>query len=375
MKKIGVLGAGQLGRMMGLAGIPLDCRFRFLDPVENSPAKVVGEQIVGPFSQGTHLDQFSSGLDVLTYEFENVPVELARHMAGRLPVYPPPQALEFSQDRLIEKQLFQRLGIQPAPFHALQNLSDLEQIIKAFGFPFIIKTRRMGYDGKGQFLVKSESDAKQVWQDGLGHDLIAEGFVRFQRECSLIAVRSKDARTAFYPLVQNFHHQGILRLSLVPCQKLTGELQSQAVGYVAKILQELDYTGVLAVEFFVADNKLIANEMAPRVHNSGHWTMDGAETSQFENHIRAITGLPLGATNAIGASAMINLIGTVPDVHRMLKIPGSHLHLYGKEPREGRKLGHLNIRADSSEKLIELLQECKDLMPAETFQQFQQTCC
>ena len=207
------------------------------------------------------------------------------------------------------------------------------------------------------------------------YDLIAEGFVRFQRECSLIAVRSKDARTAFYPLVQNFHHQGILRLSLVPCQKLTGELQAQAVGYVAKILQELDYTGVLAVEFFVADNKLIANEMAPRVHNSGHWTMDGAETSQFENHIRAITGLPLGATNAIGASAMINLIGTVPDVHRMLKIPGSHLHLYGKEPREGRKLGHLNIRADSSDKLIELLQECKDLMPAETFQQFQQSCC
>ena len=375
MKTIGVLGAGQLGRMMGLAGIPLDCQFRFLDPVENSPAKVVGEQIVGPFSQGTHLDQFSSGLDVLTYEFENVPVELARNMAGRLPVYPPPQALEFSQDRLIEKQLFQRLGIQPAPFQALQNLSDLEQVIKAFGFPFIIKTRRMGYDGKGQFLVKSESDAKQAWQDGLGHDLIAEGFVRFQRECSLIAVRSSDAQTAFYPLVQNFHHQGILRLSLAPCQKLTKELQSQAVEYVGRILKELDYTGVLAVEFFVADNKLIVNEMAPRVHNSGHWTMDGAETSQFENHIRAITGLPLGATSAIGASAMINLIGTVPDVQRMLKIPGSHLHLYGKEPREGRKLGHLNIRVDSNERLIELLLDCKDLMPAETFQQFKQTCC
>lgn len=367
MKTIGVLGAGQLGRMIGLAGIPLDLRFRFLDPVPDSPAAVCGEQVVGPFAPGDALERFALGLDALTYEFENVPVQLARVLAESLPVFPPPRALEFSQDRLVEKQLFQKLGMRTAPFLPLLSNADLARASELFGYPWIIKTRRMGYDGKGQFLIKNESDAQSAWNSCHGHDLIAEGFVQFQRECSLIAVRGKDGATAFYPLVQNFHHQGILRLSLAPCPCASESLQSQAEVAVAKLLSELDYVGVLTVEFFVCDGELVANEMAPRVHNSGHWTIEGAQTSQFENHLRAILGLPLGLVETIGASAMINLIGTLPDTRRMLEIPGSHLHLYGKEPREGRKLGHLTLRATSAEKLGKILESCSDLLPAETF--------
>ena len=371
MKTIGVLGAGQLARMLALAGIPLGFKFLYVDPSHSSPASLLGEQIVAPFEDATALQKLAESSDLITYEFENIPVSVVRKLAQTRSVYPPPKALESSQDRLLEKQFFKQHGIATAPFYPVDDLPSLEQVLTVLKLPLILKTRRLGYDGKGQFLVKSLEDAitafKKLGQKGI----IAEGFVQFDRELSCIAVRGIDGATFFYPLVENFHHQGILRLSLAPALVHNTDLNLQASAQVGRILQALDYVGILAVEFFEKEGKLIANEMAPRVHNSGHWTIEGAETSQFENHIRAVAGLPLGDPKPRGFSAMINLIGFMPDATKVLKIPGAHLHDYGKEPRAGRKLGHLTIRADSLEELNLTLLENLDLLPLETANQWQ----
>ena len=355
MTTIGVLGGGQLGRMLALAGYPLGLRFRFLDPAPESPAEQLAERLAFDFENTTYLDTFVAGLDLVTYEFENVPVRLARALERALPVFPPPAALEASQERLAEKALFQRLGLPTAPFAPVDTRQDLERALPAVGLPAVLKTRRFGYDGKGQFVLRHPGDVGPAWRTLGGVPLLLEGFIPFQREVSQIAVRGRDGSVVFYPLVENHHRDGILRLSLAPAPGLTPDLQAQASDYAGRVLHALDYVGVLAIEFFQHDGRLIANEMAPRVHNSGHWTIEGAETSQFENHLRAMLGLPLGSTEAVSPCALINLIGTLPEPRAVLAIPGAHLHLYGKTPRPGRKLGHVTLRTPAWEVLHERL--------------------
>ncbi len=343
---VGVLGAGQLGRMLALAGYPLGLGFRFLDPTPGSPVAQVGEQVVAAFDDHQSLERFARGVDVVTYEFENVPVDTAWLLAGYAPVFPPPAALETAQDRLVEKSFFGELGIPTPPFAAVE--ADLLAGIRPVGLPAVVKTRRFGYDGKGQQVIRDPAEADAALAELGGQPLIVESLVDFERELSIIAVRSQTGETAYYPLVENRHRHGILRLSRAPAPNVSERLQAQAEGYAALVMERLEYVGVLAIEFFEVGGELLANELAPRVHNSGHWTIEGAETSQFENHLRAVAGLPLGSTSVIGHSAMLNLIGALPDSAAVLGVPGAHLHLYGKAPRPGRKLGHITVRANDA---------------------------
>jgi 5-(carboxyamino)imidazole ribonucleotide synthase len=341
--RVGVLGGGQLGRMLALAGYPLGLRFRFLDPAPEAPVEDLAERLAAGLEDPAALERFTAGLGVLTYEFENVPVELARRLQERVQVYPPPAALEASQDRLAEKTLFRSLGLATAPFAGVDTRDDLERALADLGVPAVLKTRRFGYDGKGQYVIRNSGDTEPAWQALGGVPLILEGFVAFERELSHISVRGRDGSVLFYPLVENHHEGGILRRSLAPAPGLTPGLTEQACGHSRRVLEALAYVGVLAVEFFEKAGRLIANEMAPRVHNSGHWTIEGARTSQFENHLRAILGWPLGSAEPVAFSGMLNLIGSVPDVRAVLSVPDAHLHLYGKKPRPGRKLGHVTV--------------------------------
>ncbi len=348
--KVGILGAGQLGRMLALAGYPLGLRFRFLDPNPESPAAPLGEFIAADYDDPDALRRFADGLDVATYEFENVPASVADYLTGRVPaVHPHYGALAAAQDRLEEKEMFRRLGIPTAPFERVDSEEDLARAVEVLGLPAVLKTRRFGYDGKGQFVLRDGSDVGAAWAALGGSPLILEGFVAFERELSIIAVRGLGGDVAFYPLVENHHREGILRLSLAPAPGVEPALQARAEGFARAVLEAFDYVGVLAIELFQRGDELLANEMAPRVHNSGHWTIEGAETSQFENHLRAICGLPLGSTAPRGHSAMLNLIGSVPPREAVLATPDAHLHLYDKAARPGRKLGHITVRADDAE--------------------------
>jgi 5-(carboxyamino)imidazole ribonucleotide synthase len=312
--------------MLGLAGLPLGLHFRFLDPSPDAPAAFVGELVVGAFDDPAALARLAAGADVVTYEFENVPVAAIRAVAP----LPPPLALELGQDRLVEKQLFQRLGIPTARFGPLAET----------GLPALAKSRRLGYDGKGQRRIEVD--------EPIGEHELAEEIVAFDRELSIIAVRGRGGETRFWPLAENVHRDGVLRVSRAPAAAAP---QAEAEELVGRLLDELGYVGVIALELFEVGGRLLANEFAPRVHNTGHWTIDGAVTSQFENHLRAILGLPLGSTEAIAASVMVNLIGGAPPPEQLLRLPGAHLHLYGKEPRAGRKLGHLTF-VDADEATI-----------------------
>jgi 5-(carboxyamino)imidazole ribonucleotide synthase len=354
---IGILGGGQLGYMLALAGYPLGLHFRFLDPSPEAPVGRIAHRVTAEYLDEAALEKFAHGLEVVTYEFENVPVEAARFLAERAPIFPPMAALEEAQNRQREKRLFQKLGIPTAEFADIERREDLDEAINRIGLPAIVKTSRMGYDGKGQWLLRTREDVEKARPELPSVELILEKFVPFSREVSLLGVRNRKGETAFYPLVENHHRGGILRLSLAPAPNLTGALQESAETATRKVLEALEYVGVLCIEFFEVDGKLLANEMAPRVHNSGHWTIEGAVTSQFENHLRAILGLPLGATAAVGHSAMINLIGETADAAEVLAVPNTHLHLYGKIPREGRKVGHVTVRADSTKQLQERVGE------------------
>jgi len=350
--KIGVLGGGQLGRMLALAGYPLGLRFCFLDPSPQAPAGHLAELVIAPYDDPDALQRFAAQVDLVTYEFENVPVSSARQLAQHRPVSPPPEALEASQDRLTEKRFFRSLGIPTPAFAPVASLAELEGAVEQIGLPAVLKTRRFGYDGKGQMILRTPSDLRPAWEALGSLPLILEEFIAFERELSILGVRGRDGALAFYPLVENHHRDGILRLSLAPAPRLTQELQAVAEGYAKKILEALSYVGVLALELFERHGELLANEMAPRVHNSGHWTIEGAVTSQFENHLRAICGLPLGETSPRGYCAMINLIGSIPNRDAVLAFPGAHLHLYGKEARPGRKLGHITL-CESDPDLLE----------------------
>jgi 5-(carboxyamino)imidazole ribonucleotide synthase len=377
---IGILGGGQLARMLALSGIPMGLRFRVLDPSPNVPAADVAEHIQGDYTDPAALARFADGLSVITYEFENVPSTCLSHLASlakSTPIYPPPAALSTGQDRLAEKTLFRTLGIPVANFADITSLDDLVHHTGQgqIGLPSILKTRTLGYDGKGQAVLSgptpsrgtgappvstsSTSDLASIYHSlnpSGTTPLILEEFIPFQAEGSILAVRSIAGEVRTYPLIRNIHSTGILRRSTAPFAAFSADLpfnpqdlQQQAVSAATKLLNHLGYVGLLTVEFFIKDGVLIANEIAPRVHNSGHWTIEGSISSQFENHIRAVAGLPLGDTAMITPATcahLANLVGDLPDpsdAKGFLSIPGCHLHLYGKSPRPARKIGHATV--------------------------------
>jgi 5-(carboxyamino)imidazole ribonucleotide synthase len=355
--RVGILGGGQLGRMLALAGYPLGLRCTVLDPAAESCAGQVCAHIRGEFDDFQALYELAKSSDVVTFEFENVPVECARWLAERVPVYPPPRALEVSQERLAEKEFFAALGIPTPPFAAVDIRAEFDAAIDDIGLPAVLKTRRFGYDGKGQMVLRTPADCEAAWEKLGGRPLILEAFVPFDRELSVIAVRGRDGRVATYPLIENVHRDGILHRSVAPAANTGEELTERAAEYASRILAELDYVGVLTIEWFQDGPRLLANEMAPRVHNSGHWTLDAAFTSQFENHLRAVCGLPLGRSDAVGFAAMYNFIGAMPPAAEVLANPDVKLHTYGKGPRPNRKVGHVTLRAASADELAEKLPE------------------
>jgi 5-(carboxyamino)imidazole ribonucleotide synthase len=341
---VGVIGGGQLGRMLALAGYPLGLDFLFLDPSREAPAGKVAPVVHGAFTDPALLKWLSRECQVLTFDWENVSVEALRkdaRGARRARISPPVSALATAQDRVAEKRLFERLGIPTTRWRAVGSQSTLERALRDVGVPGVLKTRRMGYDGKGQMRVRTPAEAQQAWQALRGVPLIYEEWVPFECEVSIIGARSIRGQTVFYPLNGNVHADGILRVTRAPYGP--PRWHRTAVEHLTRCLEHFHYVGVLTIEFFVHNGRLIANEMAPRVHNSGHWTIEGCATSQFENHLRAILGWPLGSTRPTGHSAMINLIGEIPARERLLALEGLHLHDYGKEPRPARKLGHCTL--------------------------------
>lgn len=342
--------------MLALAAAPLGVRVRFLDPDAGCPAGEVGELHVGAYDDERALAEFVRGVDVVTYEFENVPARAARWLTEHVPVYPPEGALATAQDRMAEKACFASLGIQTAPHRKVDDEDELRGGIVAVGMPCILKTRRFGYDGKGQWVIRSDSDAARAWTEASGGrvgekaDLILEGFVKFERELSMLGVRGRGGECRFYPPAQNTHERGILSRSVAPAPDVSEEQRRAMERATGHVLERLQYAGVLAIEFFdLGGGRFAANEMAPRVHNSGHWTIEGSECSQFENHMRAVAGLPLGSTECRGHSVMLNVIGGEPDVRGLLAMSGVHVHMYGKTPRAGRKLGHVTACGESAE--------------------------
>ena len=355
--RVGILGAGQLGRMLALAGYPLGIDCVFLGGEQDSPAGQVSRILDGGLDDEAQLDALADLSDVVTIEFENVPVEALERVARSAPVYPPTVALAATQDRLQEKRLLQDAGIPTAPYVAVSEAVDLQRAGSELGWPVVLKARRLGYDGKSQRIARSPAELEAAWSELNRVPAIAEGFVRFDRELSLIGVRGAAGQTAFYPLAQNVHSNGILSTTVAPYDDPA--LQRNAQRWLTGLMDRLGYRGVLTVEFFHDDSGLIANEIAPRVHNSGHWTIEGAETSQFENHLRAVLGLPLGSTATRGYAAMLNLIGQMPDRTAVLGFDGAHLHDYGKEPRPGRKLGHCTILRPRRDEALEALKQLK----------------
>jgi 5-(carboxyamino)imidazole ribonucleotide synthase len=308
----------------------------------------VGRVVAGAFDDAGALADFTRELDVATYEFENVPAAAVALVAARTFVAPSQVSLAASQDRIAEKEFFRRCDIPVQPFVAVNSEEELARACGVVGFPGVVKTRRLGYDGKGQAVIRTPVDVPSAWHALGGAPCIYEQFVDFTHEVSAIAARGRDGATAHYALCQNVHRRGILRTTIAPADDGGGALQRQAEQYTCAAMDALGHVGVLTIEFFVTAKGLIANEMAPRVHNSGHWTQDGAQTSQFENHVRAITGAPIGGTAARGACGMVNLIGAMPEASELLTVPGAHVHLYGKPPRAGRKLGHVNVCAPNA---------------------------
>ena len=358
---IGILGGGQLARMLALAGYPLGLQFKIFDAAPEAPAGQLAPLLAEDPNDTPALLWFSRGLDVITYEWENVPVGSARYLEQRVPVFPPPRALEIAQDRLIEKTFFRDLGVPVAPFVAVESRDELENAVAQLGLPAILKTRRFGYDGKGQFRLQAPRDVEKAWAELGGVPLILEGFVPFTRELSIIVARAQNGEKAFYPLAENHHAGGILRLSIAPAPDAQS-LQALAQDYVSRLADELNYVGILALELFQVEDDLIANEIAPRVHNSGHWTIEGSQTSQFENHLRAVAALPLGATDMKAPfAAMINLIGVLPPLCDVLQIAGASAHYYGKEVKPNRKVGHITVVAQTMDELREQINAAQKL--------------
>jgi len=354
MSTIGVLGGGQLARMLALAGAPLGLRFLVVDSAEDACAGQVAPLLRADWRDFEALADFARRIDVATFDFENVPADTARWLSERTVVFPNPRALATSQDRLAEKQLFGTIGLDTPDYAVVDTLDDLQRAVARIGTPSILKTRRLGYDGKGQFRLKSPADAETAWQAIGAAPSVLEAFVPFERELSVIAVRSREGEFRTWPLTRNWHADGILSASLAPVPG-SEALAPQAFAHARRIAEELDYVGVFALELFEVEGRLLGNEMAPRVHNSGHWTIEGAPASQFENHVRAVLGLPLGDTSALGVNVMLNWVGELPPAAPVLAEPRAHWHDYGKSARAGRKVGHATLCADDAGEMIERL--------------------
>lgn len=355
---VGILGGGQLARMLALAGAPLGLRFLVMDTAADACAGQFAPLLVGDFTDRVALGRFADQVDVVTFDFENVPAASAHWLAERLPVHPAPEALAVTQDRLAEKSLFRDLGLPVGDFVDVRSLSELQAAVARVGLPCILKTRRLGYDGKGQFRIHSSDDVTAAWQ-ALGAQaerigLLLEAYIPFDREVSVVAVRNRDGDFAHWPITENHHVDGILSSSLAPA-RMPAALEQAAVDHARRLVDAMDYVGVFALELFVHRGGLLINEMAPRVHNSGHWTIEGSETSQFENHLRAVLGLPLGSTAMRGHACMLNWVGELPDPLPVLAQPGAHWHDYGKAPRRGRKVGHATLRMDDPVRLAAAL--------------------
>lgn len=362
--RIGIIGAGQLGLMLGTAAKALGMRCQFLDPADEPPAAAVGTVVRRAFDDEEALHALAAESDVVTYEFENVPVRALAGLSDTVPVYPPPRALEQAQDRLLEKRLFERLGIPLPEYRAVDSAADLAAAAASIGLPLIVKTRRFGYDGKGQLPLRDEAGIAETWQALGAHALIAEQRVDFDYEVSAIGVRNPEGLTRTYPLTHNIHAGGILRQSHAPV--IAPRLDTLAGEYLITLMEALDYVGVLALELFVVGDRLLANEFAPRVHNSGHWTIEGAKTSQFANHLLAVTGQAPGDTACTGHAGMLNLIGNIPGAARNLAYEDCYLHDYGKAPRPGRKLGHITILRDSATERDRVMAELAEIVTQST---------
>ncbi|UXZ05478.1 5-(carboxyamino)imidazole ribonucleotide synthase [Moraxella nasicaprae] len=361
---IGILGGGQLGMMLAQSALNLGLQCVFLEDADNPPASFYGKVF-----KSSQLDEFINAADVFTLEFENTPVDTAQSLGeitNKAGIYPPAIALRTTQDRLHEKALFNQLDIDTVPFLAVNDFDELQHACQHLGLPLVLKTSRGGYDGKGQFVIKNQADIHTAW-DELGQacqtaPLIAEGFIQFSREVSIIAVRGKDGQIGYYPLVENTHHHGILAKTVAPAPD-ANHLTEQAQNNIKKLLEHFDYVGVMALELFVTETGVLANEIAPRVHNSGHWTIEGAVCSQFENHIRAVAGLPLGDTRIVKPSVMLNVIGTYPVIKDILAVDGVHYHSYHKEERDGRKIAHITVMPADSNTLDETVEKVVKLLP------------
>jgi len=363
---LGILGGGQLARMLAIAAAPLGVRTLVVDSAPDACAGQVAPLCQADWTDFAALEKFAAEVDVVTFDFENVPADTAAWLAERVAVFPNPRALAVAQDRLAEKTLFRECGLQTPAFEAVDTREDLHRALATIGAPSILKTRRLGYDGKGQFRIKQASDADAAWA-ALGanaHGLILEAFVPFERELSVLAVRTRQGDFRVWPLTQNWHTDGVLSLSLAPAPEV-GTLQARAETLARTLAERLDYVGVFALELFVKDGQLLGNEMAPRVHNSGHWTIEGAITSQFENHVRAVLGLPLGDTAARGFSAMFNWIGDLPDPGPVLHSIDGHWHDYGKQSRPGRKVGHATVCAQDAKTLAGRISDIADALKRE----------
>ncbi|MDC9715334.1 MAG: 5-(carboxyamino)imidazole ribonucleotide synthase [Gammaproteobacteria bacterium] len=361
--KIGVLGAGQLGRMLAIAGYPLNHQFGFSGNTHNEPSSLLGRMFALE-DNADNVDSLVEFADVITFESENTDVAVVKEISKTVAVYPGEKSLFITQHRGREKALFDQLNIPCAPYKMVNSESDLKQALEVIGLPAILKTATEGYDGKGQFLMRDANQTTEAWDSMNGVESILEGFVDFKRELSLIAVRGINNEYKYYPLVENDHHEGILRLSIAPAQNIDKGVQKTAEHYMQTLLDEMGHIGVLTIELFETKEGLVVNEMAPRVHNSGHWSIEGANTSQFENHVRAITGMPLGDTMLTHPfCAMINIIGKIGNTDAVLNIANAHLHLYDKKERVNRKLGHINITANSQAELDASIESLKSFLP------------
>ena len=338
---VGVIGAGQLGRMLALAGIPLGMRFTFLDPAESPCAAVAGTHIRAGFDDPEALSTLAASCDVVTFEFENVPAQAVAD-AG-IALRPGPAALAAAQERAAEKTLFEQIKIPVAPWRAVDSQQALDDAVADLGLPLIAKTRRLGYDGKGQRRIRSAEDATGLFAELGDVPLLVERLVDFDAELSIVGCRGADGEIVVYPLARNRHEDGILVRS--ETATFNTELQRQAVRHLRALAEALDYVGTLAIEFFVCGDVLLGNEFAPRVHNTGHWSIDSGGISQFENHLRAVCGLPLGRGDLDRPAGMINLIGDVPPAASLLAGRDTFLHDYDKPPRPGRKVGHVTVTA------------------------------